>query len=215
MADTGLVIFDLDGTLADTRADLVSAVNRTRKALGLKPTIFEKVVEAVGNGAVKLLERTIPERRDVHPAEKLAIWRREYAAHLLDETKAYEGIDKVLRTLKRRKWRLTVLSNKPDEATKTIVSGLGWDRIFSFVQGGSAGVPLKPDPAAVEFVIRESGYDGRRSCIWVVGDNYTDLEAARNAGVMSCFCRFGFGHPRNEIPTAIALTPSEILEALS
>ena len=137
---------------------------------------------------------------------------REYAAHWLDETVVYPGIPETLRALRRRRWRLAVLSNKPDEATKAIVRGLGLEKFFSLVQGGTPELPLKPDPAAVEFVLRASGYDGRRTSVWVVGDNYTDLEAARNAGVRSCFCRFGFGHPRSEIATAIVDSAEELLE---
>ena len=125
MADAGLAIFDLDGTLADTRADLASAVNRTRHALGLRAVPQARVVAAVGNGLANLLERIIPERRDVPAAEKRAIWMREYAAHWLDETVVYPGIPEALRALRRRHWRLAVLSNKPDEATKAIVRGLG------------------------------------------------------------------------------------------
>ena len=215
MADAGLAIFDLDGTLADTRADLASAVNRTRRALGLRAVPQARVVASVGNGLASLLERIIPERRDIPAAEKRAIWMREYSAHWLDETVLYPGIAEALGALRRRRWRLAVLSNKPDEATKAIVRGLGLEKFFAAVQGGAPGLPLKPDPAAVEFVIRASGYEGRRTRIWIVGDNYTDLEAARNAGVMSCFCRFGFGHPRAEIPTATIDTPEELLENLA
>ena len=215
MADAGLAIFDLDGTLADTRADLASAVNRTRHALGLRAVPQARVVAAVGNGLANLLERIIPERRDVPAAEKRAIWMREYAAHWLDETVVYPGIPEALRALRRRHWRLAVLSNKPDEATKAIVRGLGLEKFFAVVQGGAPAIPLKPDPATVEFIIRASGYDGRRTNIWMVGDNYTDLEAARNAGIMSCFCRFGFGHPRAEIPTAIVESPEELLENIA
>jgi phosphoglycolate phosphatase len=215
MADAGLAIFDLDGTLADTRADLASAVNRTRHALGLRAVPQARVVSSVGNGLANLLERIIPERRDVPAAEKRAIWMREYAAHWLDETVVYPGIPEALRALRRRHWRLAVLSNKPDEATKAIVAGLGLAKRFSLIQGSAPGLPLKPDPAAVEFVLQASGYDGRRSAVWMVGDNYTDLEAARNAGVCSCFCRFGFGHPRTEIATAIIDSADELLENLA
>lgn len=215
MADKGLAIFDLDGTLADTRADLASAVNRTRRVLGLKTISQESVVEAVGNGLVKLLERAIPERRDVPIAEKKAIWMREYTGHWLDRTKAYPGIDRVLCSLKSHGWNLAVLSNKPDVATKAIVEGLGFAKAFTVIQGGAPNIPLKPDPASVDFIIRESGYDGRRSAIWMIGDNYTDLEVARNAGIMSCFCKFGFGHPMSEIPTVVAETADEILVNIS
>ena len=214
MADRGLAIFDLDGTLADTRADLASAVNRTRLALGLPAVPLARVVDSVGNGLSKLLERIIPERDDVPAAEKRALWMREYAAHWLDETALYPGIAEALRDLCRRGWRLAVLSNKPDEATQAVVAGLGIAGWFGVVQGGTPGIPLKPDPASVEAVVRASGYDGPRSRIWVVGDNYTDLAAARNAGVKSCFCRFGFGRAGDEIPSATAGSAWELPEIL-
>ena len=210
MADAGLAIFDLDGTLADTRADIATAVNLTRLALGLAAVPQARVVESVGNGLAVLMERIIPERPDVPAAEKRAIWMREYAAHWLDETALYPGVAEALRELRRRGWRLAVLSNKPDAATRAIVAGLGIAGAFSAVQGGTPSVPLKPDPAAVEFVVKASGYDGPRSRIWVVGDNYTDLAAARNAGVKSCFCTFGFGHARDETPTAVAAGAGEL-----
>ena len=76
----------------------------------------------------------------------------------------------------------------------------------------AAGLPLKPDPASVAYVVQASGYNGPRTRIWIVGDNYTDLEAARAAGARSCFCRFGFGHPHAEIPTATADSAEELLE---
>ncbi len=215
MSDRGLAIFDLDGTLADTRADLATAVTRTRRALGLRALSIPRVTAAVGNGLSSLLERTVFERRDIPASEKRAIWMREYAAHWLDKTAVYPGIPEALLALRRRGWRLAVLSNKPDEATKAIVAGLGLAKRFSLIQGSAPGLPLKPDPAAVEFVLQASGYDGRRSAVWMVGDNYTDLEAARNAGVCSCFCRFGFGHPRTEIATAIIDSADELLENLA
>lgn len=201
MADCGLVIFDLDGTLADTRADLASAVNRTRVRLGLDPVSFESVVEAVGNGVMKLLERTIPELPEMTLHDKRAVWMEEYMAHLLDQTRLYPGVEETLKKLYAAGWRLAVLSNKPDSATKKIIEGLGIAGYFSLVQGGSADIPLKPDPAAVEFAIRESGYTGVRSSVWMVGDNYTDLESARRAGISRCFCEFGFGHAKAETPT--------------
>lgn len=201
MKEQGLIIFDLDGTLADTRADLASAVNRTRVRLGLEPVSFDFVVESVGNGVMKLLERTIPELPEMALADKKTIWMEEYMAHLLDQTKLYPGVMDTLEKLSAAGWNLAVLSNKPDVATKKIIDGLGIARFFSLIQGGSPDIPLKPDPAAVEFAIRKSGYIGERSSVWMVGDNYTDLESARRAGIKSCFCEFGFGHAKLEVPT--------------
>lgn len=213
--DAGLAIFDLDGTLADTRADLAAAVNATRRALGLKAIPLQRVVDAVGDGVVRLLERTIPERPDVPPSEKRDIWAHHYSAHLLDETLAYHGIPTLLARLKRLSWRMVVLTNKIDDAAKSVLDGLGLGRYFSIVRGFIPDLPMKPSPEAIRLIVRDSGYNGPRSRIWMIGDNHTDICAARLAGVASCFCRYGFGHLKGEIPTAIVEKPSEILGNLT
>lgn len=214
MKKSGLVIFDLDGTLADTRADLAAAVNRTRTRLGLTPVDFGFVVESVGNGVVKLLERTIPELPEISVQEKKEIWMGEYKAHILDNTVLYDGVEATLKRLAAAGWRLAVLSNKPDSATKMIVEGLGIAEYFSLIRGGAPDVPLKPDPAAVEYAVRESGYDGPLSSVWMVGDNYTDLESARRFGIASCFCRFGFGHAGAEVPDMEIDAMSELADRI-
>lgn len=213
--DAGLAIFDLDGTLADTRADLAAAVNATRRALGLKAIPLQRVVDAVGDGVARLLERTIPERPDIPPSEKRDIWARHYSAHLLDETLAYPGIPTLLTRLKRLSWRLVVLTNKLDDAAKSVLDGLGLGKRFSLIRGFVPDLPLKPSPESIRLIVRDSGYNGPRSRIWMIGDNHTDIRAARLAGVASCFCRYGFGHLNGEIPTVTVDKPSEILGNLT
>ena len=200
-----LAIFDLDGTLLDTRADLAAALNRTRRRLGLAPIPRETVVRAVGNGVRRLIERTIPEEECPLPLEeKVAIQGEEYGKGLVDETVPYPGVEETLRSLRAAGWRLAVLSNKPDEATRRLMVHFGWDRLLDVIQGGAPTVPLKPDPAAIDHVLRAAGHDGPRQAVWMVGDNYTDLEAGRRAGVKRCFCRYGFGSPRGETADFIA-----------
>ena len=197
--DKGLAIFDLDGTLLDTRADLAAALNRTRKRLGLAPVSQETVVRAVGNGVRRLIERTIPEEESPLPLEeKIAIQSEEYMDGLFDATIPYPGVDETLRALKAAGWKLAVLSNKPDPATKSLMAHFGWDALFDVVQGGAPSIPLKPDPASVDFIIRATGYRGPRERVWMVGDNYTDLEAGRRAGTRRCFCRYGIGKSNGE-----------------
>ena len=197
--DKGLAIFDLDGTLLDTRADLAAALNRTRKRLGLAPVPQETVVRAVGNGVRRLIERTIPETESALPLEeKVAIQSEEYMNGLFDATIPYPGVDETLRALKAAGWKLAVLSNKPDLATKSLMEHFGWNVLFDVVQGGAPSIPLKPDPASVDFIIRATGYQGPRGNVWMIGDNYTDLEAGRRAGVKRCFCRYGIGRANGE-----------------
>lgn len=195
----GLAIFDLDGTLLDTRADLAAALNRTRGRLGLAPLPAEAVVRAVGDGVRRLVERTIPFRESPLPLdEKVAIQSEEYMRGLHDATAPYPGVDETLRALKAAGWKLAVLSNKPDPAARLLMERFGWDALLDAVLGMTPSRPLKPDPAAVGMTIMAAGYDGPRETVWMVGDNHTDLEAGRRAGVMRCFCRYGFGTPGGE-----------------
>ena len=156
-------------------------------------------MEAVGNGVRRLIERTIPESESsLSLEEKISIQSEEYMKGLFDATVPYPGVDKTLRMLKAAGWKLAVLSNKPDAATKSLMEHFGWSDLFDVVQGGSPSVPLKPDPESIASVIRATGYRGPREKIWMVGDNYTDLEAGRRAGTRRCLCRYGFGNPKEE-----------------
>ena len=216
-----LALFDLDGTLADTRADIARAVNLTRRALGLWPLAQETVVGAVGNGLSALLERTIPDWVKTPREEQPEIWMREYSRHWLDDTRVYPGVAEALVRLKNGGWVLAVLSNKPQEATRAIVRGLCLGDYFASVMGGTSGGPLKPDPRAVFRAIGMAEMSkwyhhfDRKEDIWMVGDHYTDIAAARAAGIKSCFCRYGFGQLRDETPTTEVDSPAGLFDALN
>ena len=189
------VIFDLDGTLIDSRADLALAVNLTRGELGLPPLPQAQVVGYVGEGVRKLLAQAIPERpQDLERA--LAINQRHYLAHLLDQTRLYPGVRPALDRLDQGGVRLLVVTNKPSLATGLILEGLGIAGLMAAVIGGGDCPALKPDPAPLRLALERAGCaaDGA----WMAGDHVTDLEAGRRAGLKRCFCRYGFGDPRQE-----------------
>ncbi len=193
-------IFDLDGTLVDSRHDLADAVNRMRADLGLGPLPLERVVSFVGDGIRRLVERSLQDA-PTSPArleQALALLREHYAAHLLDRTVLYPGVHAGLEALAREPCHLAIVTNKPTEPARRICEGLGIGHFFALVLGGDACERMKPDPLPVQRVLALTGADGTSS--WVIGDNRTDLEAGRRAGLRRCFCRYGFGHPGSEVP---------------
>ena len=189
-------LFDLDGTLIDSRADLALAVNLTRQDFGLPPKAEAEVVACVGEGVRLLIERAIPERPDLWEA-MLARQRENYGAHCLDHTALYPGVKETLQALVAAGWRLAVVTNKPGPVTRPILEGLGIAGCFGAVVGGGDCPVLKPDPAPLRLAAAQLGVTLDAED-WMVGDNFTDLEAGRRAGVRRCFCRFGFGEPRGE-----------------
>jgi phosphoglycolate phosphatase len=189
------IIFDLDGTLIDSRADLALAVNLTRGELGLPPLPQPQVVSYVGEGVRRLLSRAIPELPE-RLEEALAINQRHYRAHLLDQTRLYPGVQAALEQFRRRGTPLMVATNKPRAFTDLILEGLGIAGLMAAVVGGGDCAALKPDPASLHLALEQAGCAAAGS--WMVGDNFTDLEAGRRAGMKRCFCRFGFGDPGRE-----------------
>ena len=191
---TRAVLFDLDGTLIDSRADLATGVNLTRRDLGLAPLAPEVIAGFVGDGVRALLTRALPECPE-RLEEALRLNHGHYCDHLLDETRLYPGALGALARLASAGWRLALVTNKPRAFTDLILAGLGVAPLLSAVVGGGEG-PLKPDPAPLFRALAACGAEPGPS--WMVGDHCTDLEAGRRAGLRRCYCAFGFGTPRGE-----------------
>ena len=187
-------LFDLDGTLLDTLADLASACNRMLAQHGWPGHPVDAYRRMIGNGFVKLVERALPP--DILPALSAGQLDRlvregkdEYSAHLKDATRPYPGMPEAVAELHARGCRLGVLSNKPDPQTRELVEAFFPGR-FHAVHGGRPGVPLKPDPAAAAAMLGELGAD-RRSA-WYVGDSDVDMITARAAGLAAIGVAWGF-----------------------
>jgi phosphoglycolate phosphatase len=187
-----LLIFDLDGTLADTRADLATGINLMRAHYGLPPLDTETVTGYIGDGIRKLVERSL-QGADVDVDEALALDKTFYAEHMLDETVFYAGVEEGLRRLADAGHALAVLSNKPGDPSRVILKHLGVDRLFFRILGGGDLPNLKPAPDGILALMEEAGIAGEN--VWMIGDHHTDLEVAHNAGVKSGFVTYGIGHP--------------------
>lgn len=185
--------FDMDGTLIDSRADLAATVNHTRRDLGLAELPEDEVLSHVGRGAKHLLANAIPER--ANDAEKLwSMFMDRYGEHMLESVQLYPSVRRTLEELSDRGWLLGVNTAKPAFATKAIIEHFGLGRFFkgAVVAGGDCP---EMKPSALPLRQCASLMRGHRlsSGDWMVGDNWTDMQCAVNAGVKGAFCTFGFG----------------------
>ena len=206
--------FDFDGTLFDTRADLAATVNHTRRDLGLAELPAESVLAHVGCGARHLLAHAIPERAD--EAERLwEIFRSHYAEHMLETVVPYPGVVRTLDELARRGWRLGINTAKPRFAVDAILERFGMRRHFgaAIVAGGDCA-EMKPSALPLRECAAKLGGHRLSARDWMVGDNWTDLKCAENAGVKGAFCSFGFGVRGDTRANAVLRRFDELLRHL-
>jgi phosphoglycolate phosphatase len=186
-----LLIFDLDGTLIDSKRDLALSVNATRAHLGMGALDIGKISSYVGNGAPVLIRRALGEQAtDALVEEALEFFLEYYREHKLDYTRLYPGVQESLDRLRAAGKRLAVLTNKPVGPSRGIVEGLGVSGHFFQIYGGNSFVFKKPNPIGVEKLMAEAGVDRGRTLM--VGDSGVDIETARNAGVHACGVTYGF-----------------------
>lgn len=209
------IVFDLDGTLADTLEDIANAVNRALDEHGLPPHPTDAYRELVGEGVGRLVERALPEGSSASHDSVLDAVATHYVAHILDHTAAYDGIPELLDTLTERGIPMAVLSNKPEPATRHIVDELfgGWP--FVVVAGGRDGVALKPDPEPALEIARRMGVDASR--VLYLGDTSTDMDTAVAAGMYPVGALWGF-RDRDELVAhgarQLAARPADVLEIM-
>ena len=186
------VLFDLDGTLLDTIDDLADATNTVLSRRGLPVHDVEAYKYFVGDGAVSLMRRALPEaNRDKHTVEQtVAGMRAEYATCWADKTRPYDGVGPMLDALAERGIRMAVLSNKPEDFTKLCVTQLLPGRAFDLVVGARVSVPLKPDPTAALAIAEQ--LDGRPAGFIYLGDTGTDMKTACAAGMYAVGALWGF-----------------------
>ena len=186
-----LVVFDLDGTLADTLADLAASVNQALRKRGLKTYPDEDYKHFVGNGVDNLIRQTLADRY----APELAAEVKEdfstyYAGHSMDYTAAYPGIAELLKKLSDSGIMTAVISNKPDPFVPHILGTLYPDHRFSYLTGQKPGIPRKPDPASLLLYLDSVGI-AKEDTLYV-GDSDVDVKYAHAAGVKVCGVSWGF-----------------------
>lgn len=190
-----VLIFDLDGTLIDSKLDLALSVNSTRAAFGFAPLDHEEIFSYIGDGAPMLVRRALDHIEDDAVVEEaLAYFLRTYREHMLDNTVPYPGVREGLQQLRAGGQILTVLTNKPVRFSEEILRGLELDTFFRAVYGGNSFARKKPDPIGVETILRET--ESRPAEAMIVGDSEIDVLTARNAGTWVCGVTYGLGSDR-------------------
>lgn len=189
------VIFDLDGTLIDSRMDLADAVNFMREQFSLEALPSAEIIKFVGNGARMLVTRALT-NTDINVDKALPLMTNYYLDNALNKTVLYPGVYAGLQELHNAGIPMAVITNKPLTATEKILNAFDIKQYLSMIIGGDSNFPLKPDPESLLYFVNKISADAGKS--WMLGDHYTDLEAARRAGMQRCFASYGFGDCRNE-----------------
>ncbi len=215
----GAFIFDLDGTLVDSRRDIAAATNVARAAVGLPPLDEGLLCGYVGDGVMLLLRRALGHGAapggasvvlavdDPQLAPAHAAYVEHYGRHLLDHTRAFEGVPATLRAL--GEVPMMVATNKPGDFSRAILAGLGLDGYIRRVVGGDEAPARKPDAAHLRACLE--GLDVAPRDVVVVGDSSNDILAARALGAVAVGCAWGL-NPREELR---ALQPDHLIESLS
>jgi phosphoglycolate phosphatase len=199
-----LLIFDLDGTLIDSKLDLAHAVNATRAFMGLGPIEHELVYSYVGNGAPVLLRRALgPDVPEADLERALRFFLDYYRDHMLDYTVLYPGIREALEELRSHGRSLAVLTNKPVRMSVAMLEALGLGDHFFRVYGGNSFDQKKPNPIGIERLMEEANIPREKTLM--IGDSGVDIQTARNAQVSSCGVTWGFQ------PESLVIHPPDML----
>ena len=183
-------IFDLDGTLIDSKLDIVSSVNAMLRETQRMEIPLETVAGYIGYGAPQLIASVLgPEASESERQASLGIFLEHYEKHNLDATRAYPGVQEALASLGGIP--MAVLTNKPTRASLQILEGLGLAKYFLAIYGGDSFENKKPDPSGAQFILRELGIPAEESAM--VGDSDVDVKTARNAGMAAIAVNYGFG----------------------
>ena len=187
-----LAVFDLDGTLIDSRRDLADSANEMLAGYGAPALPDAQIVGMVGCGAATLVKRVITAAGvDAPIDEALARFLTAYDGRLIRHTRPYEGISRVLDQLRSHDIAMALLTNKPLEQSVKILEAFELSKYFQWVVGGDGPWPRKPAPDSMRFLMSQASASPDETML--VGDSAVDLETSRNAGVRICLARYGFG----------------------
>jgi phosphoglycolate phosphatase len=194
-------VFDLDGTLIDSKMDLVHAVNAMLRETRRAELPADLVASYVGHGAPQLIASVLgPDSSEAQRQEALAVFLEQYNERKLEMTRAYPGVAEGLQAL--ASYPMAVLTNKPLKLSVEILEGLGLAQYFRAVYGGDSFEKKKPDPSGALAILKKLGVPAAESAM--VGDSDVDIQTARNAGMLAVGVTYGFGrHDRGQQPAEV------------
>jgi phosphoglycolate phosphatase len=208
------LIFDLDGTLIDSKQDLIQSVNAMLRELGRGELAEETISGYIGHGAPRLVARALGEAcTEEERQSALEFFLRYYETHKMDTTCAYPGVAETLEKL--GEFPKAVLTNKPVRISVRILDAMGLSKYFRAIYGGNSFETKKPDPLGALAILKELGAEPREALL--VGDSEVDVQTARNARTLAAAVNYGFGvHDRAAYPADIYLDRfGELVELLN
>jgi phosphoglycolate phosphatase len=208
-----VLIFDLDGTLVDSKKDLTAAVNYIRSQFDLPVLTEDEIARFIGNGALMLIRRVLgPMATEANVQAGLQMFLAYYRAHMLDCTTLYPGVRETLDRLVDCS-KLAVLTNKPVHFSCAMLDGLGIYKHFAVVYGGNSFDHKKPDPVGVFQILSDT--KGNRERTWMVGDSAVDVLTGRNASIKTCGVTYGYATETfKDVPPDFLIDTFSDLEAL-
>ncbi|MBZ5541103.1 MAG: HAD-IA family hydrolase [Acidobacteriia bacterium] len=197
------LIFDLDGTLIDSKQDLILSVNVMLRVMGRAELSEERIAGYIGAGAPQLIARSLGGGASAEEIQcGLEFFLGYYEEHKMDHTRAYAGVPEALGELRR--YPMAVLTNKPFKISRRILEELGLGDFFRAVYGGNSFETKKPDPLGAQRILQELGAAPREALL--IGDSEIDVQTARNAGTLAAAVNYGFGvHDRAAHPADVYL----------
>lgn len=207
-----VLIFDLDGTLVDSKTDLTASVNHIRQQFDLPVLTEAEIARFIGNGALMLIRRVLGAKAtEANVQAGLQMFLSYYRAHMLDCTALYPGVRETLERLADCK--LAVLTNKPVHFSCAMLDGLGIYKHFAAVYGGNSFDHKKPDPVGVFQILSDT--KGNRERTWMIGDSSVDVLTGRNAGIKTCGVTYGYATETfKDVPPDFLIDNFSDLEAL-
>jgi phosphoglycolate phosphatase len=200
------LIFDLDGTLIDSKLDLIHSVNATLTEMGREKLSDEVISSYIGHGAPMLISRALGGvAKEDELARGLGYFLEYYEEHKLDNTALYPGVTETLAKLSEQRISMAVLTNKPVKISVRILEALSVAQYFQAIYGGNSFETKKPDPLGAKAILREFKVKNSGGSM-MIGDSEVDVQTARNADMIATAVNYGFGiHDRSQHPADIYL----------
>ncbi|CAH0170497.1 phosphoglycolate phosphatase [Roseomonas sp. CECT 9278] len=205
---TKIAVFDLDGTLVDSAADIHAALDRLVAARGLPGFTRPDVIGMIGDGVRVLVTRALAARGQAFEEAALASFMADYEAEAAVLTRPFEGIPAVLDSLAADGWRLAVCTNKPEAAARRLLDALDLSARFAALGGGDSFPVRKPDPGHLRATLAAAGAGHDRAVM--IGDHHNDVRAAAGCGVPCIFAGWGYGAAHMAEGAPVAATPADL-----
>ncbi|MEZ0323449.1 MAG: HAD-IIIA family hydrolase [Hydrogenothermaceae bacterium] len=209
MSKFNLYLFDLDGTILDSKEDIAIAVNYGLKKVGLPERDSNEIVKYVGYGAKKLIDDLLKEFDEEIKNEVLIHFREFYTQNPVIKSKIYPNVEDILKKLKDKGKNISVVTNKYEDISKRILEYFKIDRYIDLVVGADTTSEKKPSPKPVFYILEKLNQTKENTIL--IGDSETDIQTSKNAGIYSCFVLHGYGNRE----LALKLNPDFVIKNFS